>query len=117
MPLLAQVLGSQALLYSTTETGGRSGDPTTSVALLAQAVELADRYAPQVVRSWLHAFLAVEHATAGTTCAADVHLERAAQALQLVDAGAPMPWPTLARFGLIRSTRRRRPGCWARRTR
>lgn len=88
--LLAQALGSQALLSATIPTGGRSGDPQTSLKLLTQAVALADRHAPHVVRAWLHAFLATEHATAGDAYQADVHLDLAAQALQTAQTEGPV---------------------------
>ncbi|MGH8903979.1 MAG: hypothetical protein ACRDYA_20455 [Egibacteraceae bacterium] len=90
LPLVAQALGGQALLSATVLTGGRSGDPQASVKLLRQAVELADRHAAQVMRAWLHAFLATEYATAGDAYQADVHMDLAARALQAVQAEGPM---------------------------
>jgi len=82
MALLAQVLGQKSIRYATTPSGGLWGDPKRAAELVEQAVELADRYAPHIVRAWLHALAAEFQAAAGDFLKVDAHLERAERALQ-----------------------------------
>lgn len=86
MALLAQVLGHKSLRYATTPTGGQSGDPKRAVDLVEEAAELADRYAPHIIRAWLHALAAELQAAAGNVLKMEVHLDRAERALQAAGA-------------------------------
>jgi hypothetical protein len=91
MPLLAQAYAQQALLdYYSQTPDGQHDDPRTRVALLAQADELASRFAPAIVHMATSAWLAEDKAAAKDAYGADHALDHSAQALTQAQAQGPV---------------------------
>lgn len=90
MVMLAQVLASESLLYSTVPNGGQEGDPNTALRLTEEADELARRYAPAIAQTWVSLRLAEERAVAGDAWGTDEALERAENALQKAQDEGPV---------------------------
>jgi len=91
MPLVAQVYAQQALLDHYSQAPDREhGNPRTMIALLAQADELAHRYAPAIIQMGICAWLAEFRAAAKNAYGADEALERSQRALEKAKLQGPV---------------------------
>jgi hypothetical protein len=80
-PLRAYALIARTNLYSATWRDGRHGDPDTAIALLDLAAFAAGWGSSPLMRAWLYARRAEEHAVRGDAFACNKDLDRAERAL------------------------------------
>jgi tetratricopeptide (TPR) repeat protein len=80
-PLRAYALISRSNLYSATWRDGQGGDTDTAIALLDAAEAATGSLSSPLLRAWLYARRAEEHAVQGAALGCYADLERAAEAL------------------------------------